>query len=100
MAIERYPTTTHGRRRLLRDAVSALAAAPVATGLGTISIATTLAVVISTVSTGRTSSGAPLELICAVLLAAVAAVEGSRPARGVRARRRVTRSMDHGSERR
>ena len=55
------------------------------------SISITLAVVLGTISQGRVPAGGPLGLVCALVLAAVAAAEASRPARAERTRRKTMR---------
>jgi hypothetical protein len=54
------------------------------------SISITLAVVLGTVAEGRVPASGPLGLVCALVLAAVAAAEASRPARAERTRRKTT----------
>ncbi len=95
MQIRRLTNTRHLNRSLART-LAGIASAPLAVALGALSIAITIVVAISTVTWGRASTGAPLELICALVLAAAAAAEASRPARSERTRRRLDRSSGHG----
>lgn len=64
---------------------------PLTAMLAVISIVIAIVVAIVTVSHGRLPASGPAELICAFVLAAVAAAEASRPARSERLRRRTDR---------
>ncbi|MBV9002140.1 MAG: hypothetical protein JO304_24000 [Solirubrobacterales bacterium] len=72
-----------------RRAVGAIAAAPLMAALALASIVITLVVALGTVSAGRLPATGSIGLVCALVLAAVAVAEASRPARSERARRRV-----------
>lgn len=72
--------------------LSAIRSAPFAVLLASVSAAVSLVVAISTLSAGQVPGNAPLELIAALLLAAVATSEASRPRRRDRDRQRVARS--------
>jgi hypothetical protein len=85
-------------RRAKRRAGSALAAAPLTIVLAALSIAITLAIAVGTVADGHVPQSGPLGLICAVVLAAAAAAEASRPARSDRVRRRLPQSPHTGAE--
>jgi hypothetical protein len=78
-------------RRPARRAIAAIGSAPVTVALALGSISIMLAVVLGTVSNGHVPASGPLGLVCAPVLAAVAAAEASRPARSERARRRAMR---------
>jgi hypothetical protein len=80
---------THSQAR--RRAAAGIFSAPVTFVLAALSIAITLTVVVGTLAYGRVPPSAPLGLICAVVLAAAAAAEASRPARSDRVRRRLAR---------
>ena len=67
--------------------VSAIASARFAVLLAVVSAVVTLVVAVTTVSGGRVPGDAGLELIGALVLAAVAASEASRPQRRDRGRR-------------
>jgi hypothetical protein len=54
------------------------------------SIAITLVVALGTVNAGRLPASGSIGLVCALVLAAVAVAEASRPARSERVRRRTT----------
>jgi hypothetical protein len=68
---------------------SGIASAPLTFVLAALSIAITLTVAIGAVAHGRVPPSGQLGLICAVVLAAAAAAEATRPARSDRARRRL-----------
>jgi hypothetical protein len=68
--------------------LNAIGSAPPAALLAVVSAGVTLVVAVTTVSGGRVPGDAGLELIAALLLAAVAASEASRPQRRDRARAR------------
>jgi hypothetical protein len=72
--------------------LSAIGSAPLAAVLAIVSAGVTLTVAITTLSAGQVSGDAPLELIAALLLAAVATSEASRPRRRDRDRRRVVKA--------
>ncbi len=78
-------------RSRARRAGEAIAAAPLMVALALSSITITLAVVLGTISQGRVPASGPLGLVCALVLAAVAAAEASRPARAERTRRKTVR---------
>jgi hypothetical protein len=67
--------------------LSAIGSAPVAALLAVFSAGVTLVVAVSTVTAGQVPGNAGLELIGALVLAAVAASEASRPQRRDRDRR-------------
>lgn len=75
--------------RPARRAVAAIGAAPLMATLALSSVSITLVVVLATVSEGRVPASGPLGLVCALVLAAVAAAEASRPARSERTRRKT-----------
>ena len=77
--------------RPARRAVAAIGAAPLMVALAFSSLLITLAVVLGTVSDGRVPASGGLGLVCALVLAAVAAAEASRPARSERTRRKTMR---------
>ena len=77
--------------RPARRAVAAIGTAPLMVALAVSSVSITLAVVLETVSKGRVPASGPLGLVCALVLAAVAAAEASRPARSERTRRKTMR---------
>jgi hypothetical protein len=85
------PTARLTRSQIRHRAASGIASAPLTFVLATLSIAITLTVTIGTVAAGRMPASATLGLICAVVLAAAAAAEASRPARSDRVRRRLAR---------
>jgi hypothetical protein len=72
-----------------RRAVAAAASAPMMVALALSSIVITLVVVLGTISKGRLPATGSIGLVCALVLAAVAAAEASRPARSDRVRRRT-----------
>ena len=75
--------------------LSAIGSVPIAALLAVCSAGVTLVVAVSTVSTGQVPGNAGLELIGALVLAAVAASEASRPQRHDRDRReRGARGQD------
>jgi hypothetical protein len=57
--------------------------------LAIVSIAITLVVALGTVRDGRLPASGSIGLVCALVLAAVAVAEASRPARSERMRRRI-----------
>jgi hypothetical protein len=73
-------------------AIAESAPSPLTLLFGSGSLVITLLVVIGTVVHGRVSSSGPLELICAIVLAAVAATDASRPGRRERSRRQIRRA--------
>ncbi|MBV9606177.1 MAG: hypothetical protein JO027_13765 [Solirubrobacterales bacterium] len=75
----------------VRRAADAVAAAPLMATLALASTVITAVVALGTVSDGRLPANGPIGILCALVLAAVAAVETSRPARVERVRRRITR---------
>ena len=62
------------------------------------SIVITLVVAVGTVHAGRLPASGSIGLVCALVLAAVAVAEASRPARYERARRRTTPTPASGEE--
>jgi hypothetical protein len=76
-------------KRPARRAAAVIGTAPLMVALAVSSISITVVVVLGTVSQGRVPASGPLGLVCAVVLAAVAAAEASRPARSERVRRRT-----------
>jgi hypothetical protein len=76
---------------------SGIASAPLAAVLAIPSVAITVFIALTTVISGRVPTDAPVGLICAVLIAGVAATEASRPARSSRTRRRF-RALDERDE--
>lgn len=76
-----------------RRAAEAVAAAPLMTALAFASMVITAVVALDTVSHGRIPANGSIGMVCAVLLAAVAVVEASRPARLERADRRIARPL-------
>jgi hypothetical protein len=85
-------THSHVRHR----ATSGIASAPLTVVLAALSIAITLTVAIGAVADGHMPPSGQLGLICAVVLAAAAAAEATRPARSDRARRRLARAPRDG----
>lgn len=79
-----------------KSLLTAIGSAPLAALLAIISAAVTLVVAITTVSAGEVPGNAGLELIAALLLAAVATSEASRPRRRDRDRRRLVKTVDAG----
>jgi hypothetical protein len=79
--------------------LSVITSAPLAALLAVLSAGLTLAVAATTVAGGRVPGDAGLALIGALVLAAVAASEASRPQRSDRGRRRMTdgRQDEHDS---
>jgi hypothetical protein len=67
--------------------LSAIGSAPIAALLAVFSVGVTLVVAVSTVTAGQVPGNAGLELIGALVLAAVAVSEASRPQRRDRDRR-------------
>lgn len=70
-------------------AVATITAAPLMAALAVASIVITLVVVLGTMRDGRLPATGSVGLVCAVVLAAAAVAEASRPARSERARRRI-----------
>jgi hypothetical protein len=60
----------------------------------------TAVVALGTLSDGRLPANAPMGMVCAAVLAAVAVVEASRPARVERVRRRLAPPLDAPQDRR
>jgi hypothetical protein len=75
-------------RTQARRAARGVAAAPMMAALALASIVITLVVALGTVSHGRLPASGSVGLVCALVLAAVAVAEASRPARSERIRRR------------
>jgi hypothetical protein len=75
--------------QVARRATSVVATAPLTIFLAALSMAITLAIAIATIVDGRVPTNGPQGLICAAVLAAVAATESTRPARSDRVRRRL-----------
>lgn len=76
-----------------RRAAQGAAAAPLMTVLALASTAITALVALSTVSQGRLPADGSIGMVCALVLAAVAVVEASRPARVERTTRRIARPL-------
>jgi hypothetical protein len=74
-----------------RRVLAAAASAPVMATLAVSSIVITLVVALGTLSDGRLPASGSIGLVCALVLAAVAVAEASRPARSDRMRRRTVR---------
>jgi hypothetical protein len=72
-----------------RQAVHVIASAPLMAAMAVISIVITLVVALGTVHDGRLPASGSIGLVCALVLAAVAVAEASRPARSERMRRRT-----------
>jgi uncharacterized RDD family membrane protein YckC len=72
-----------------RRAAEGVAAAPLMAALTLAATVITAVVALGTVSDGRLPANGSIGMVCALVLAAVAAVEASRPARVERVRRRV-----------
>ncbi len=80
-----------GRPRIklpARRAAQGIASAPLMAALAVVSIAITLVVALGTVRDGRLPASGSVGLVCALVLAAVAVAEASRPARSDRMRRK------------
>ena len=71
-----------------RRARAGIASAPMMAGLALGSIVITLVVALGTVRSGRLPASGSIGLLCALVLAAAAVAEASRPARAERVRRR------------
>jgi hypothetical protein len=74
-----------------RRAAACAAAAPLMTVLALVSTLITALVALSTLSQGRLPADGSIGMVCALVLAAVAVVEASRPARTERTTRRIAR---------
>ena len=74
-----------------RRGLAAVASAPAMAALALTSIVITLVVGVGTVRDGRLPASGSIGLVCALVLAAVAVAEASRPARSERTRRRTVR---------
>jgi len=74
-----------------RRAIATIASAPLMAALAVASIVITLVVVLGTMHDGRLPATGSIGLVCALVLAAAAVAEASRPARSERARRRIIR---------
>ena len=72
-----------------RRAAEGVAAAPLMSALALASTVITAVVALSTVSQGRLPADGSIGMVCALVLAAVAVVEASRPARVERTTRRI-----------
>lgn len=83
----RHPTKVSKRAR---RAIEGVASAPMMFLLALTSIVITLVVAVGTVHAGRLPASGSIGLVCALVLAAVAVAEASRPARSERVRRRTT----------
>jgi hypothetical protein len=81
----RHPAKVSKRAR---RAIEGVASAPMMFLLALTSIVITL--VVATVHSGRLPASGSIGLVCALVLAAVAVAEASRPARSERVRRRTT----------
>jgi hypothetical protein len=75
-----------------RRAAEGVIAAPLMPALALASATITAIVALNTVSAGRLPADGSIGMVCALMLAAVAMVEASRPARMERASRRIARS--------
>jgi hypothetical protein len=75
-----------------RRAAEGVVAAPLMAALAFASTVITAVVALGTLSDGRLPANGPIGMVCALVLAAVAVVEASRPARVERVRRRISRS--------
>jgi hypothetical protein len=75
-------------KKRARRALAGVASAPLMAVLALTSIAITLVVALGTVHDGRLPASGSIGLVCALVLAAVAVAEASRPARSERLRRR------------
>jgi hypothetical protein len=84
---------TRKLRLSARRAAEGVAAAPLMAALALASTVITAVVALSTVSHGRLPADGSIGMVCALVLAAVAAVEASRPARVERATRRIARPL-------
>ncbi|HKO28311.1 MAG TPA: hypothetical protein VJU80_12695 [Solirubrobacteraceae bacterium] len=84
---------TPNLRPSARRAAEGVAAAPLMTALALASTAITAVVALSTVSQGRLPADGSIGIVCALVLAAVAVVEASRPARVERTTRRIARPL-------
>lgn len=71
-----------------------VAAAPLMTALALVATVITAVVALSTISHGRLPANGSVGMVCALVLAAVAMVEASRPARLERVRRRIAPPLD------
>lgn len=74
-----------------RRAAEGVAAAPLMAALALASTVITAVVALDTVGRGRVPADGSIGLVCALVLAAVAAVEASRPVRVERTTRRIAR---------
>jgi hypothetical protein len=83
----RHPAKVSKRAR---RAIEGVALAPMMFLLALTSIVITLVVAVGTVHSGRLPASGSIGLVCALVLAAVAVAEASRPARSERVRRRTT----------
>ena len=72
-----------------RHAAEGAAAAPLMAALALASTVITVIVALGAVSDGRLPANGSIGIVCALVLAAVAVVEASRPARSERVRRRI-----------
>jgi hypothetical protein len=77
-----------------RRAAQGVAAAPLMAALALLSTTIAVVVALGTVSDGRLPANGSIGMVCALVLAAVAVVEASRPARTERARRRIPPPLD------
>jgi len=75
-----------------RRAAEGVVAAPLMAALALATTAITAIVALSTVSDGRLPADGSIGMVCALVLAAVAVVEASRPARVERTSRRIARA--------
>lgn len=84
----------HNIKTRARHAAEGVAAAPLMASLALASGVITAVVALGTVSDGRLPANGSIGMLCALVLAAVAVVEASRPARLQRVRRRIARPLD------
>ncbi len=89
MQIRRPQLRTPARR-----AAEGVAAAPLMAAVALASTVITAVVALGAVSDGRLSANGSIGMVCALVLAAVALVEASRPARLERVRRRIAPPLD------
>jgi hypothetical protein len=73
-----------------RRAAEGVVAAPIMAALALASIVITAVVALDTITQGQLPADGSIGMVCALVLAAVALVEASRPARLERLRRRIT----------
>jgi hypothetical protein len=92
-------TRTPELRTPARRVAEGVAAAPLMAALALVATVITAVVALGTISHGRLPANGSVGMVCALVLAAVAMVEASRPARVERVRRRTAPPLDsaHGS---